>query len=125
MDALDFSGTWSVNPLLGNGSLASAPSVAQGGEVNNEKEIAFQAPDRTLQVYFPDTATLEGIVAANFTVASAPVLVVRGSHPVGENDLLFQGTSNTLRYYHAPKPVSGVPNFTGKRIAGPGSTFGG
>jgi hypothetical protein len=125
LEAVHFTSTWSLVPLQGKGSLASAPSVAQGDEANREIEIAYRAPDWTLQVYFPDTSSVEGIVAANFTVSSAPVLVVRGSHPLGENDLIFEGTKNTLWYYHAPNPPSGLPNFIGSRIAGLGTTFGG
>ncbi len=125
LEAVHFTPTWSLSQLEGKGTLASAPSVAQGDEAAREVEIAYRAPDWTLQVYFPDTSSLEGITAANFTVSSAPVLVVRGSHPLGENDLLFEGTNNTLWYYHAPNPLSALPNFTGQRIAGRGTTFGG
>jgi hypothetical protein len=124
MDAVDFTNKWSLNPLLPSG-LASAPSVAQGDDANLEVEIAYRAGDRTLQLYFPYLSTIESIAQANFMVSSAPVLVVRGSHPSGENDLLLQGTNNTLWYYGAPYTPTGPMTVISSRIAGPGTTFGG
>jgi hypothetical protein len=56
-------GAWLLSPLLATGSVSSAPSIAQG-DANRETEIAFQAPDRTLQLYLPDSLTRVGIVHA-------------------------------------------------------------
>ena len=49
------------------------------------------------------------------------------ANPPAENDLIFQGAGHTLWYYHAPNPVSAsqAPAFTGSKIAGPGTTYGG
>ena len=117
---------WVLAPLLGSGSVYSAPSIAQG-DASRETEIAFQAADRTLQLYLVDSVTIVGILQANFTVSSAPVLINRGSHPAGEADIVYQSTTNALWYYHAPQPAlpSDTPSFTGTRVAGAGSTFGG
>ncbi len=67
------------------------------------------------------------ITHATGSVYSAPALFDRGAKPAGEADLAFQGKGGTLWYYHAPKPSSAgrAPSFTGLRIGGPGSTFGG
>jgi hypothetical protein len=64
---------------------------------------------------------------ANGHSSSAPALFFRTANPASEADLIFQGTGNTLWYYHALKPAAAnlAPQFTGSKIAGAGSTFGG
>ena len=67
------------------------------------------------------------ISAATLSVDSAPALADRAAHPAGEADLVFQGTGNTLWYYHGAEPTiaGNAPSFGGVRIGGPGTTFGG
>jgi hypothetical protein len=67
------------------------------------------------------------ISQATGSVDSAPALFDRAAKPAGEADLVFQGTGGTLWYYSAPKPSTKglAPSFTGLKIGGAGSTFGG
>jgi len=93
--------------------------VTRGG-VSNSISLYFW--DQPLTSWVNDVIT-----KATGTVSSAPALVFRTANPPGRDDLIFQGTGNTLWYYDAPRPklTSQVPNFSGSMIAGGGTTFGG
>ena len=57
---------------------------------------------------------------------SAPA-VAAGAPKASTVDVIVEGTGNTLWYLQGPKPKSssGLPRFTGTKIGGGGSTFGG
>jgi hypothetical protein len=113
------------------GDVFSAPSMTQNGEdTPGQFEMAFQGLAQrsvTFLFYAPAGAgsfVNDVISGANGQVDSAPSLFAR-SVPTGEYDLIFQGSNNTLFYYHAPRPASGAPAFAGSKIGGSGTTFGG
>jgi hypothetical protein len=57
---------------------------------------------------------------------SAPALAVQTAGPAAQLDVIFQGAHNTLWFYKGPRPTAPLaPTFTGQRIGGTGSTFGG
>lgn len=115
---------------LDKNGVFSAPSMTQNGEdVPGQSEMAFQcpAPHPVTFLLFNAPANAfknDVITAANRQVVSAPSLFAR-SIPTGEYDLIFQGPRNTLCYYHGARPASGAPAFTGSKIGGVGSTYGG
>jgi hypothetical protein len=121
-------GTFEKDRVTANGRIFSAPSVQEGDAVRSAF-IAFRGVDNSVSVYY--WSTLHGdwvndvIVKATGSVDSAPALFYRTGS--GENDVVFQGSHNTLWYYHAKRPAvaDDAPSFTGHRVAGPGTTFGG
>jgi hypothetical protein len=123
-------GGWSGRMIQGTGWVFSAPSLAQGGAAR-PAEIAYRGPSNSVFLFYDSVATRgwvnDVISAATGKVSSAPSLFLRFTSPPGENDVIVQGTGNTLWYYHAPQPVleTQAPQFTGSKIAGSGTTFGG
>jgi hypothetical protein len=135
-DLVAFSGGhgWSSTKLESNGRCYSAPSLRENAsDPTRPVEIAFQSASHSLTLLFFNAGSArphwenDVITRANGAVDSAPSLFDRRSNPAGEADLAFQGRGNTLWYYHAAKPPTAglAPGFTGVRIGGPGSTFGG
>lgn len=124
---------WSSRKLESNGRCYSAPSLRENvSDPTRPVEIAFQSASHSLTLLFYNAGAArphwqnDVITRANGAVDSAPSLFDRIANPPGEADLAFQGSGNTLWYYHAAKPPAGLaPGFTGVRIGGPGSTFGG
>jgi hypothetical protein len=125
---LNDTGTFQKDPVAGNGKVFSAPSVQEGDAVRSVF-IAFRGVQNSVSVYYwrtvPGDWVNDVIVKASGTVDSAPALFYRTGS--GENDVVFQGSHNTLWYYHAKKPAAADlgPSFAGHRVAGPGTTFGG
>lgn len=117
-------------PPEGRNWVYSAPSLLQGGG-SIELPVAFQGASHSLAITFLHVVSRSVFrqndpVAFAFTTYSAPAMFYRTASPAGELDIAVQGSGNTLRYYHAPAPASGLaPNFTGMTIAGPGTTAGG
>ncbi len=135
-DLVAFSGGpgWSSEKLEGNGRCYSAPSLRENvSDATRPVEIAFQSASNSLTLLFYNAGSPtpgwenDVITRANGVVDSAPALFDRTANPAGQADLAFQGKGDTLWYYHAPKPPAAglAPSFTGVRIGGPGSTFGG
>jgi hypothetical protein len=106
----------------------SAPSLIEGDSYT-WLPVAFQNSGHSLTVRYVDIATRFGQnapVAGGLTTYSAPAIVLRSAHPVGQTDLVVQGHGNSLLYYSAPIPAPNkVLSFTKTTIAGPGTTFGG
>jgi hypothetical protein len=127
-------GRWKSSKLEPSGRCYSAPSLRENvSDATRPVEIAFQGASHSVTLLFFDAGiptagwVNDVITQATGSVDSAPALFDRGANPAGEADLVFQGKGDTLWYYHAPKPsIAGLaPSFTGLRIGGPGSTFGG
>ena len=125
---------WSSEELEGNGRCYSAPSLRENvSDATRPVEIAFQSASNSLTLLFYNAGSPtpgwenDVITRANGVVDSAPALFDRTANPAGQADLAFQGKGDTLWYYHAPKPPAAglAPSFTGVKIGGPGSTFGG
>jgi len=125
---------WAGKVLESAGWCYSAPSLVQNiSDLTRPIEIAFRGSSHSVTLlFFNAVSTTPGwqndvIVSATGSVDSAPVLLDRSANPAGEADLVFQGTGTTLWYDHAPKPstVGVAPSFTGLKIGGAGSTFGG
>jgi len=114
--------------LEGSNWCYSAPSLVQGDSAT-EFPVAFQGSGHSLFIVFeanPSTDTWQNeVVAATSSAYSAPAIFVRYTSPPGEVDIVTQGADNSMVYYHAPRPASGAPSFTGQPIAGAGTTFGG
>lgn len=105
----------------------SASWVIDGDPTGTAFPMAFQGSSNSLAITFFNGGTRAGWqndpVAGPFTAYSAPVLVMTAAGGFG---IAVQGKGNSLRYYQASMPTSGfAPNFSGKTIAGPGTTFGG
>jgi hypothetical protein len=94
--------------------------------------VAFRGPSNSVAFFYFSTSSGNFVndvlrLPANGHGSSAPALFFRTANPASEDDLIFQGTGNTLWYYHALKPGADhlAPQFTGSKIAAAGSTFGG
>ena len=125
-------GGWTSTKLEGNGWCYSAPSLRENvSDATRPVEIAFQGASHSLTLLFYNASSSswenDVITRADGAVDSAPSLFDRTANPAGEADLAFQGKGDTLWYYHAPKPSAAglAPSFTGVKIGGAGSTFGG
>ena len=125
---------WSSKKLEGNGWCYSAPSLRENvSDPSRPVEIAFQSASHSLTLLFYNAGSPapgwqnDVITRANGVVDSAPALFDRTANPAGQADLAFQGRGDTLWYYHAAKPAAAglAPSFTGVKIGGAGSTFGG
>ena len=129
MTYADASG-WTRTTILGSGWVYSAPSLTQGSAAR-PIGIAYRGPSSSVAFIYLSRSgrgwVNDVISAAVGQVSSAPSLFLRFTNPPAENDLIFQGTDHTLWYYHAPNPVSAsqAPAFTGSKIAGLGTTYGG
>ncbi len=128
MTAFANDGSWQEIAVLGNGRVYSAPSLTVG-DSTRESGMAFEGPSHSVSFLYWDGSNWVNDVISSVTgkVESAPALFFRTANPYGENDLVFQGAGNTLWYMHAPEPASPslAPQFTGRAIAGHGTTFGG
>ncbi len=105
----------------------SAPWLTEGDPEGTSYPMAFAGSSDSLAITFYNGGTRSGWqndpVAGAFTTYSAPVIVMTAA---GGFDMAVQGKGNSLRYYQAAMPASGLaPNFSGKTIAGHGTTFGG
>jgi hypothetical protein len=112
--------------LKGRGWVYSAPTVSEG-DSETLIPIAFQSRNHSLGLVF-DKSLGSG------TWKSDPVSVLRTAYsagsivlsPSGELYIAVQGAGNSLRLSKAAETAPGhAPHFTGKMIAGPGTTFGG
>jgi hypothetical protein len=130
MTAFADNGSWQKILVAGNGRVYSAPSLTVG-DSTRESGMAFEGPSHSVSFYYwyvsGDSWVNDVISSVTLKVDSAPALFFRTGNPYGENDLVFQGKGNTLWYMHAPEPGSPslAPQFTGRVIAGHGTTFGG
>lgn len=121
---------WETISVAGRGRAFSAPSLTLGDTTRNAG-VAFQGAGNSVSFYYFSTSSNhwvnDVISSATGTVDSAPALFFRTANPAGENDLVFQGSGNTLWYFSAPGPGSPnlAPSFTRSEIAGHGTTFGG
>ena len=132
--AFDNGRGWASRLLESSGWCYSAPSLEQNvADLTRPVEIAFQGSSHSVTLLFYNAGTTtpgwqnDVILNASGAVGSAPALFDRSAKPAGEADLVFQGTGGTLWYYSGPKPVTKglAPSFTGLKIGGAGSTFGG
>jgi hypothetical protein len=130
----DFGGIWKASELEASGWVYSAPSISQDPTAVTsgafEPEIAFQNADHSITMTYYNHITDDwqndpvGVIDNGY---SAPSVFVRGYDTAGDCNILLQGPKNSLRFFFAPDVYenSSVPIFTGVRIAGNGTTFGG
>ncbi len=123
-----FVAMWRSDLRETKGWVFSAPALVQGNSIT-EQATAFQGASRSIVLTYFNTDARgwqNDVFATPASGYSAPSLVVRSAHPEGELDLAIQGQSNRLRYYTAPVPKPGfAAAFTGRTLAGKGTTFGG
>jgi hypothetical protein len=130
----DFSNSWSVSELEAPGSVYSAPSIAQDPtavtDFSFEPEIAFENASHSMTMTYYNLISEEwqndpvGVIDNAY---SAPSAFVRGYDTAGDCNILVQGPKDSLRFFYAPDVYenSSVPVFTGVRIAGNNTTYGG
>jgi hypothetical protein len=113
---------------LDKGDVFSAPSLAENfQDPTDQVELAFQGLDAHTAVFlrYDGSSWQNDPIPAIGLVDSAPSM----SLSVAGNGygLIFQGPGNSLYYYFGTRPGSPsiAPSFTGSRVAGPGTTFGG
>lgn len=108
-------------------TIYSAPSFVQNtADSENPADIVFQGAKSRIYDEYVRLALAFAIVPVGSVHAdSAPAVFARAAHPAGEVDVIYEGPANTLWYFHAAKPKSGLLKFTGQEIGGAGSTFGG
>lgn len=113
---------------LDGGDVFSAPSLAENfQDPTDQVELVFQGLAAHTAVFVRSTGASwqNDAISAIGLVDSAPSM----SLSVSGNGygLIFQGPGNSLYYYFGPRPGSPsiAPNFTGSRVAGPGTTYGG
>jgi hypothetical protein len=124
-----FEGAWSTDVVAGSGVVYSAPQVVQNtADTARPAAIVFQgAGSRTYDVYPLEPLGFAIAPVGTVHADSAAAVFARAAHPAGEVDVIYEGPANTLWYFHAAKPASrsGPLKFTGLKIGGPGSTYGG
>lgn len=119
---------WQKILVIGNGRVYSAPSLTLG-DTSQEAGMAFEGVSHSVSFvywYVSGGSWVNDVITSiSGHVNSAPALFFRAAS--GENDIVLQGGSNTLWYFSAPAPASPnlAPQFSGHRIGGPGTTFGG
>jgi hypothetical protein len=113
--------------LLSSNWIYSAPAAVQNNlDTQHAIEVAYRGPSRSVGVllFLGGTSWQNDELGHDGGVDSAPALVAQANN--GQLDLIYQGPAQTLWYYHAPVPLTPVaPTFTGGKIGGAGSTYGG
>jgi hypothetical protein len=114
-----------VPSTLDTHDVFSAPSLAQDYEdPSGQLEMVFQglATHAANFLYLTGSGWVNDPLPGTYPhVDSAPALALNDAG-VGYG-VIFQGPGNSLYYYQAPRGAG--PAFTGRRVAGTGTTFGG
>jgi hypothetical protein len=120
-------GLFTGQELLSSNWIYSAPAAVQNNlDTQHAIEVAYRGPSRSVGVllFLGGTSWQNDELGHDGGVDSAPALVAQANN--GQLDLIYQGPAQTLWYYHAPVPLTPVaPTFTGGKIGGAGSTYGG
>ncbi len=116
---------WHSQERESNNWTFSAPWLVEGDPAGTELPMAFEGSSDSLFITFYNVGASgwQNDPLGASIAYSAPVIAMT---PAGGFDMVVQGKDNSLRYYQAPMPGSGLaPSFSEKTIGGHGTTFGG